>query len=100
MRIIAKTTIRAFWAKPGCRDAEQELKAWYEAITDRHWAHPHEIISYFQDADNVGNGRIVFNICRNKYRLIVAFRYDIQVGFVKFIGTHKEYDKIKDIKNI
>lgn len=82
------------------KDAEQELKSWYEAITDKRWESPHEIIAYFQDADNVGNTRIVFNICRNKYRLIVAFRYDIQVGFIRFIGTHKQYDKIKDIKNI
>ncbi|MBA3827954.1 MAG: type II toxin-antitoxin system HigB family toxin [Taibaiella sp.] len=100
MRIIAKSTIKSFWEKKEYKDAEQQLKAWYEAITERHWEKPNDIIRYFQDADNVGNGRIVFNICRNKYRLIVAFRHDIQIGFIRFIGTHKEYDNIKDIKNI
>jgi mRNA interferase HigB len=76
------------------------LKSWYKAITDKEWRDPYEIIQYFRDADQVGNGRIVFNICGNKYRLIVAFRYDIQIGFIKFVGTHKQYDKITDIKNI
>lgn len=100
MRIIAKGTLKAFWENPAYKDSEQQLKAWYKIITDRDWSSPHEITSYFTDADQVGNGRIVFNICRNKYRLIVFFRYDIQIGYVKFIGTHKQYDKISDIKNL
>jgi len=100
MRIIAKSTIRNFWEKTANKDSEQQLKAWYEAITERDWISPHDVVSYFKDADNVGNGRIVFNVCHNKYRLIVAFRYDVQLGYIRFIGTHKEYDKIKDIKNI
>ncbi len=100
MRIISKSRVKEFWGKPEHRDAEQELKAWYKVITEKEWKGPNEIINYFKDADQVGNGRIVFNICRNKYRLIVAFRYDIQIGFVRFIDTHKQYDRIKDIKNI
>ena len=100
MRIIAKSTLVSFWGKSQNKDAEQPLKSWYKAITERDWKSPNEIIDYFKDADQVGNGRIVFNICRNKYRLIVAFRYDKQIGFVRFINTHKEYDKITDIKNI
>ena len=100
MRIIAKGTLKSFWENPAYKDSEQQLKAWYKIITERDWSSPHEITSYFTDADQVGNGRIVFNICRNKYRLIVFFRYDIQIGYVKFIGTHKQYDKISDIKNL
>ncbi len=100
MRIIAKSTLKAFWGKPGYQDAEQQLKAWYKVITERDWQTPHEITGYFNDADQVGNGRIVFNICRNKYRLIVFFRYDIYIGYIKFIGTHAQYDKISDIKKI
>ena len=100
MSIIAKGTLKAFWENPAYKDSEQQLKAWYKIITERDWSSPHEITSYFTDADQVGNGRIVFNICRNKYRLIVFFRYDIQIGYVKFIGTHKQYDKISDIKNL
>ena len=100
MRIIAKSTLVAFWEKTEYQDAEQQLKVWYKVIAGQDWKDPHEIIRYFQDADQVGNGRIVFNICRNKYRLIVRFRYDIQIGFIRFVGTHKQYDQIKDIKNI
>ena len=91
---------KTFWEKPEYGDAEQQLKAWYKVIIEREWQSPHEITSYFKDADQVRNGRIVFNICRNKYRLIIFFRYDIHIGYVKFIGTHKQYDKITDIKNI
>ena len=100
MRIIAKSTLISFWNLPETKDAEQQLRSWYKVITEKDWKNPGEITSYFKDADQVGNTRIVFNICRNKYRLIVAFRYDVQIGFVRFIGTHKQYDKITDIKNI
>ena len=100
MRIIAKTTLKSFWEKPEYQDAEQQLRAWYKVITEQDWKSPHEITGYFKDSDQVGKGRIVFNICRNKYRLIVFFRYDIHIGYVKFIGTHKQYNKINDIKNI
>lgn len=100
MRIISKSTIRDFWGKQEYRDSEQQLKAWYKTITEENWENPNEIINYFKDADQVGNGRIIFNICRNKYRLIVAFRYDIQRGYIRFIGTHTQYDRIKNIKNI
>ena len=100
MRIIAKSTLKRFWEKEGYSDSEQQLKSWYKVISERDWKNPNEIIAYFKDADQVGKGVMVFNICRNKYRLIVRFRYDIQIGFVRFIGTHKQYDKIKDIKDI
>lgn len=53
----------------------------------------------FKGADYVGNERIVFNITQNKYRLVAAFNYDFQLCFVKFLGTHKEYDKI-DVKTV
>jgi mRNA interferase HigB len=100
MRIIAKSTLVTFWTKLENKDSEQQLKAWYKVITERDWKNPNDILSYFNGADQVGNGRIVFNICHNKYRLIVAFRFDKQIGFIRFIGTHKQYDKITDIKNI
>jgi mRNA interferase HigB len=100
MRIIAKSTLAAFWNKPDHKDAEQQLKAWHDIIESKKWKDPNEIVNSFKSADQVGNGRIVFNICRNKYRLIVQFKYSIQVAYVRFIGTHKQYDKIKDIKNI
>jgi len=100
MRIISKITLKVFWEQPGNSDAEKELINWHKAITEGTWNKPNDITAFFNDADIVGNGRIVFNICHNKYRLIVLFKYKIQIAFVRFIGNHKEYDSIIDIKNI
>ncbi len=100
MRIISKSTLKEFWEQHENTDAEKELVIWLKAITDNIWNKPNDITAFFNDADIVGNGRIVFNICHNKYRLIVLFKYKIQIGFVRFIGTHKQYDSITDIKNI
>jgi mRNA interferase HigB len=98
MRIIAKKTLREFWdAHP---DAQDELSEWYQTIESMEIKTPSEIIHLYSDADIVGNNRIVFNINHNRYRLIVLFRYNIQMAFIRFIGTHKEYDKIQNIKNI
>ncbi|MEQ1747388.1 MAG: type II toxin-antitoxin system HigB family toxin, partial [Saprospiraceae bacterium] len=63
---------------------------------------PQEVVAVFNTADHVGNNRIVLNIAKNKYRLIVKFEFHpkAQLAFVRFVGTHKKYDDIKDIKNI
>jgi mRNA interferase HigB len=98
MRIVAKSTLKEFWEI--YPDAEKPLRAWYEKIKGTDWESPYEIKQIYGDADNVGNGRIVFNIGGNKYRLIVLFIYEIKICYIRFIGTHKEYDKIKDIENI
>lgn len=98
MRIITKGTLRTFWES--YPDAEQALKVWYEEISDCNFETPNEVIEAYPTADVMGNNRIVFNICGNKYRLIVVFRYALKRVYIRFIGTHKQYDKIKDIKNI
>lgn len=98
MRIITKGTLRDFWEK--YPDAEQELKYWYDKVKRANYESPNEVIRDHPASDTVGNNRIIFNICRNKYRLIVIFRYRLQTAYIRFIGTHKEYDRIKDIKNI
>lgn len=98
MRIIAKRTLREFWeAHP---DAETGLRYWFEQIGKHNWQTPNEIISAFNGADTVGNGRIVFNIAGNKYRLIIKFVYETQICYVRFLGSHKEYDKIRNIQEI
>jgi mRNA interferase HigB len=89
MRILSKATLRTFWET--YPDSRPSLEFWYDT---------NEVINHFRNADIVGNGRIVFNITQNKYRLIVKFEYERQLAFVRFIGTHKEYDKITDIQNI
>lgn len=98
MRIITKGVLRNFWEEHP--DSEQELKYWYDKIKNAEYQSPNEVIEDNPKTDTVGNNRIVFNICHNKYRLIVTFRYKLQRVYIRFIGTHKEYDKIEDIKNI
>ena len=98
MRVIAKRTLKEFWLNR--QDAEDALIEWHSIVSKAGWKNPNEIKKVFPNADNVGNNRIVFNICHNRYRLIVVFRYNIQMAFIRFIGTHKEYDKISDIRNI
>lgn len=98
MRIYSKGTLRKFWEEHA--DARASLEFWYSVIETTEFKHPQEIIGYFRNADQVGNGRIVFNIANNKYRLVAKFEYTIQCVFVRFIGTHKEYDAIENIKTI
>jgi mRNA interferase HigB len=98
MRVIAVSTLREFWEK--YPDSEQELKTWNAKMKNSNYKNVNDIKTETPSADQVGNNRVVFNICRNKYRLIVVFRYKMQAIYIRFIGTHKEYDKIEDIKNI
>ena len=98
MRVIAKRILKEFWKVH--KDSEEQLTEWYNIVSSAHWKSPHEVKEIYPNADNIGNNRMVFNICHNKYRLIVAFRYNIQMVYIRFIGTHKDYDKIKNIKKI
>lgn len=98
MRIIAKKTLKEFWFR--YNDSESQLTEWYNVVSKAVWKTPNEIKQVYPSADHVGNNRIVFNICHNKYRLVVVVRYNIQMIFIRFIGTHDEYVKIIDIKKI
>jgi mRNA interferase HigB len=99
MRIIAFRTLREFWEKPGYTDSEIALRAWYHVVKAAEWKSPKDVKEYFKNASIVGNGRVVFNIKGNYYRLVVAIDYEYQVVFIRFIGTHHQYDKI-DVKTI
>ncbi|MFM6986901.1 MAG: type II toxin-antitoxin system HigB family toxin [Hydrogenophaga sp.] len=92
MRVIAVSTLKAFWER--YPDAEQPLKAWYEEATKASWMQPADIKAQYRSASVLKNRRVVFNIKGNDYRLIVAIAYRLQVVYVKFVGTHKEYDAI------
>jgi mRNA interferase HigB len=92
MRVIAVSTLRAFWER--FPDAEQPLKAWHEEVVKAAWAQPADIKAQYRSASVLKNRRVVFNIKGNDYRLIVAIAYRLQVVYVKFVGTHKEYDAI------
>lgn len=92
MNIVARSKLEKFWKKH--RDSEQQLKAWYAEMKRSSFKSFHEIKEKYGTADPVGDKKVVFNVKGNKYRLIVKFDYRRQQGFVKFIGTHKEYDRI------
>lgn len=92
MRVIAKKILREFRAKHD--DCEQQLKAWYQEATKAEWANPNEIKSEYPSASIIGNDRVVFNIKGNTYWLIVKVNFDYQMAWIRFIGTHAEYDKI------
>jgi len=98
MRILSKSTLRDFWERHP--DSRPSLEYWYDLVDGINFNNSNEVISYFNTADVIGKGRIVFNICRNKYRLIVKFEYERKFAFVRFIGNHKSYDKLKIIENI
>jgi mRNA interferase HigB len=99
MRIIAFKTLREFYEKPEYSDSEMALRAWYQEAKVAEWTSPNDIKTKYKSASIIGNGRVVFNIKGNNYRLVVSIDYEFQVIFIRFIGTHKEYDKT-DVKNI
>ena len=91
-RIIAKRTLREFWEKYS--DSEQYLKTWYETAKSSNWKSPNDIKETYINASILKDSRVVFNIKGNSYRLIVKFNSDRQWAFIRFVGTHDEYDKI------
>jgi mRNA interferase HigB len=86
------SALRAFWER--YPDAEQPLKAWYGEATSASWSQPADIKAQYRSASVLKNRRVVFNIKGNDYRLIVAIAYKLQIVYVKFVGTHKEYDAV------
>lgn len=92
MRVVAKKILREFWERNN--DAENQLKSWYKEASKATWNSPMDIKSAYPKASILKGGRVVFDICRNKYRLIVQINYVRHWVFVRFIGNHKEYDLI------
>ncbi|MGP1382146.1 MAG: type II toxin-antitoxin system HigB family toxin [Thainema sp.] len=92
MRIISRSTLRDFWKSHP--DAEGALKTWYYDASHADWKSPTDVKAVYGSASIIANNRVVFNIKGNTYRLIVAIRYDIGIIFIRFIGTHAEYDKV------
>lgn len=84
--------LREFWEKHP--DSEQQLKSWFRETSNVEWSSPHEIKLGYPSASILQNNRIVFNIKGNKYRLIVKINFDYHMVWIRFVGTHAEYDKI------
>ena len=97
MRVIAVSTLRDFWERHP--DAEQPLKAWYAEATSATWTQPADIKVQYRSASVLQNRRVVFNIKGDDCRLIVAVAYKLQIVYVKFVGTHIEYDAV-DAKTV
>ncbi len=92
MRIIAKKALRDFWELHP--DGEQALKSWYKDVSDAEWESFNDVRESFDRASAVGSDRIVFRIRGNHYRLIVRVNYAFSIVYIKFVGTHAEYDHI------
>ena len=92
MRVIALKTLRVFWEHH--TDAQQALQAWYQDVLRTAWASPADVMRVYRNASILANNRVVFNIKGNHYRLVVAIQYQFSIVYIRFIGTHSEYDKI------
>ena len=92
MRIIALRTLREFWERHP--QAETSLRAWYAEASRADWKTPADIKAAHRNASFLPNGRAVFNIRGNDHRLVVAVRFATGLMFVRFVGTHAEYDRI------
>ena len=99
MRVIAKSTLVRFWNKPECSDAKGALQSWYDEAAKADWKTPQDIKAHYRSASICGNNRVVFNIAGNKYRLVVEMQYQAGIAWVKFIGTHAQYDKM-NVENV
>jgi mRNA interferase HigB len=97
MRIIVVKTLKSYVKKK--KEAEQPLLSWYQESSKAHWGNHNDLKQQFANASVIGSKRVVFNIHGNKYRLIVDIEYYLQIIFIVWIGTHKEYDKI-DAKKV
>ena len=92
MRIISRKTLREFWQKHP--DAEAPLQAWYHDVKHSLWKGPADIKSVYRNASILANNRAVFNIEGNTYRIVAAVHYPLGIVYVRFVGTHRDYDKI------
>ena len=92
MRVITKQTLRDFWIKHA--DNEQQLTSWYRETEKAEWNSINELKTEYPNASILKDNRIDFNIKGNNYRLIVKFNFEFQICWIRFIGTHAEYDKI------
>ncbi len=93
MHIISRKTLISFWQR--FPESEQSLKSWFAEAEKAQWETPAQIKQEYRSASILKNNRVVFNICGNKFRLIVRVNFFSKTVFIRFLGTHEEYDKIK-----
>ncbi|MDE2018315.1 MAG: type II toxin-antitoxin system HigB family toxin [Hyphomicrobiales bacterium] len=92
MRIVARKSLVEFWkAHP---ETKSSLARWYEVTASGNWSSLSDVVATFPRAKALGRDRVRFEVAGGNYRLIVAYRFDVKIAWVKFIGTHSEYDKV------
>jgi mRNA interferase HigB len=94
---MSLSTLRDFWARHPA--AEQELREWAKVVRKAHWRTFHDIRRDLRSADNLGDGLVCFDLCRNDYRVIALAVYDFKLLLVKFVGTHADYTRLLKDKN-
>jgi mRNA interferase HigB len=92
LRVIAKKILRDFWENHS--DCEQPLKSWFREAQKAEWKNPNDIKTVYPSSSILTENRVVFNIKGNNYRLIVKINYEYKMVWIRFIGTHGEYDKV------
>ena len=100
MRVIAYKTLKQFWeSQPAYQDVTESARAWFQHTEAADWKSPADIKADLRTASILKDGRVVFNLAGNKYRLVVWINYPFRVVYIRFIGTHKQYDAI-DVQTI
>jgi mRNA interferase HigB len=94
MRIIAKSRLKKYWELPGNELLRSYLNEWYHFCEKQTWNSPQDVKNTLRNASIIANNRVVFNIKGNSYRIICAMDYSRLAMFIKFVGTHKEYDQV------
>ena len=97
MRIVAKKALREFWLRHP--NAQEPLLAWYREVAQEDWDTPAKVKAKYRSASIVGDNRVVFNVKGNDYRLVVRINYAYRVVYIRFVGTHAEYDRI-DVEEV
>jgi len=95
MRVIAKSALIKFWeSDKSYEDARAPLEAWYQEAKKATWTSPADVKKQYRNASILKSGRVIFNIAGNKYRLVVKINFHTKIIYIRFVGTHKQYDKI------
>ena len=95
MRIIAKSRLEEYWKQKSFKTAEQALRAWHDEVKQAKWKSFNDIKKEYPKSSLVGNGRVVFDLMGGSFRLIVKIEFKMNAVYIRFFGTHKEYDQIK-----
>jgi mRNA interferase HigB len=92
VRILNRETLVDFYSVH--KETKSQLEAWYYEVKNSNWRNPIDVKEKYGTASIVGGNKVVFNIKGNKYRLVTKINYQMKTVYIKFIGTHKDYDKI------